>query len=128
MDSAACLSLPARRPVIRHRVAPSRRSLDSEYRRRLDFEVRLAARQREAQQQGLPVRRTSLAEYPASAELVRAIAQRIALGAAVPRSGYMRYRTATVRVALSNFGRVVVSTTDGRLIGSSGFGAAWGDR
>lgn len=83
--------------------------------------------QRAAKARGCAVRDVTLGAYPAALELVRAIADRVAASSRMPPSGTMVYRGQRVRVSLSSFGRVFVSTLDGRPIGASSFGAVWGD-
>ncbi len=81
--------------------------------------------QRRAKARGLAVRDVTLAAYPAARELVHALASRIAAGSRIPPTGVMAYRGERVRVSLTSFGRLLVSTLDGRPIGASGFGPCW---
>jgi hypothetical protein len=113
--------------TVRRRPSESAKASAANYRRRLAFEVAFMEAQRNAKARGCAVREVSLGAYPAALELVRALASRIAAGSAVPKSGVMVYRGYRARVSLSNFGRVFVSTTDGRPIGASGFGSVFAD-
>ncbi len=113
---------------------PSRRTLSGAgrasaeaYRRRLKFEIDFMDAQRQAKARGCAVRDVTLAAYPAARELVHSLANRVAAGSRIPPSGVMLYRGARVRVSLTNFGRVFVSTLDGRPIGASSYGAVWDD-
>lgn len=97
------------------------------YRRKLKFELDFMDAQRAAKARGCAVRDVTLAAYPAALELVRGVTARIAAGSRIPPSGAVAYRGMRVRVSMTSFGRVLVSRLDGSPIGSSGFGAAWGD-
>jgi hypothetical protein len=111
----------------RRPLSTSAKASAAAYRRRLDFEIAFMEAQRAAKGRGCAVRDVSLAAYPAALELVRALAARVLRASRVPPSGCMVYRGFRARVSLGGFGRVFVSTTDGRTIGASGFGAAWND-
>jgi hypothetical protein len=108
-------------------LTPAGRASAEAYRRRLKFELDFMQAQREAKARGCAVREVSLGAYPAALELVRALADRVAAGGRIPKTGVMAYRGQRVRVSLSSFGRVFVSTLGGQPIGASSFGAAWGD-
>ncbi len=97
------------------------------YRRRLKFELDFMEAQRQAKARGCAVRDVTLAAYPAARELVHSLANRVAAGSRIPPTGVMIYRGARVRVSLTSFGRLLVSTLDGRPIGASGYGACWDD-
>ncbi len=114
--------------------APRKRTLSAAakasqaaYRRKLAFEIDFMEAQRAAKARGCAVRDVTLASYPAALELVRGLADRVAAGGRIPRSGVMAYRGQRVKVSMSNLGRVFVSTLDGKPIGASGYGAAWSD-
>jgi hypothetical protein len=110
---------------VRQPLSASAKASAAAYRRRLDFEVDFMQAQRAAKARGCAVRDVTLAAYPAALELVRAIAARLAGGARVPSSGLMVYRGFRARVSLGSFGRIFVSTADGRSIGASGIGSTW---
>lgn len=122
-------------PTTTH-TAPSRRvsstsarERDAAFRRKLDFEVAVMAGQRRAAAEGAARRAAkrapTLADYPAAFELVRALAARLASRRTFPE--VMAYRGRKVRVTVSSFGRVFVSTLNGQPIGVSAFGSMWED-
>jgi hypothetical protein len=116
----------------RPRKSPARRSAsaierDAAYRRRLDFEIRVMAGQRKGIAKGFVVRPLRLDSYPASLELVRAIAFRLSQKRTHAEKARMRYRGFTCEVSVSSLGRCFVSTVRGEPIGVSNFGAVWAE-